>query len=433
MRSSRPVLWTISLACALTLSALPARAESDAQQSPSALAQWQDTLGLSGTVRASEFSKDASFSDETGYTVGSVWVTAKPKEFWGIKTYFDARVQAQDLTRNSKASWDLREGYAQKTLGNLDVRVGRQIIVWGRADKVNPTDSWSTREYTLLAPSDDDQRLGVTSMQATWNAGPYRLIALWQPEWRYPSLPIPPLPPGLSLRNVAPSDSLQQVGFKIDHSGEGLDWSVSYAHVLDRMPDLAILPTPVQGLPVGLIYRPVSVVGADAAIPMGQYGLRGEIAYTRTENQDAPNAITKRPNLFAVLGVERTFNGELNINLQYLYRRTFDFVPLSSYSNPTTRLLADQVDLLSNQLAPDMQGASLRINYKAFNETLEFEIAGVTWFHRGDSAIDPKVSYAFTDHLKAIVGGQLYHGPTESFFGRLGPTSNAYAEVQVGF
>ena len=80
-----------------------------------------------------------------------------------------------------------------------------------------------------------------------------------------------------------------------------------------------------------------------------------------------------------------------------------------------------------------MQGASLRINYKAWNETLESEVAAVAWFTKGDSAIRPKVTYAFSDHLKGIIGGELYHGPRQSFFGQLKPTSTAYAELQMGF
>ena len=64
---------------------------------------------------------------------------------------------------------------------------------------------------------------------------------------------------------------------------------------------------------------------------------------------------------------------------------------------------------------------------------MESEIAGVIWFKKGDSAIRPKVTYAFSDHIKGIVGGELYHGSPDSFFGRLSPTSTAYAEVQYGF
>jgi len=47
--------------------------------------------------------------------------------------------------------------------------------------------------------------------------------------------------------------------------------------------------------------------------------------------------------------------------------------------------------------------------------------------------IRPKVTYAFTDHFKGIVGGEIYYGPPQSFFGRLSRTSTAYAEFQIGF
>lgn len=433
MPCSRLALWKTSVACGVAFAVTQAYASgSDAPEADPSLLS--DLLGLSGSVRMDEFSKDKSFSDDSGYAVGSVWVTATPKEFWGIRTYFDARAQDQDLGRGgSTVSWELREGYAQTTFGRLDLRVGRQIIVWGRADKVNPTDSWSTRDFTLLAPNDDDQRLGVTTLQATWNAGAYRIISLWQPEWRQPVLPIPPQPPGVSLLNLTPRDPAQQWGIKLDHSGDGLDWSVSYARSLDRTPDLAVLSDGPQGLSLGLAYRLISVIGADAAVPAGQFGLRAEVAYTRTENPDGTDPLTQRRNAFAVLGCERTFDGVLNINAQYLYRRTFDFTSPSSIPSLGTRQLAEEVDLLSNQLASDMQGASLRINYKAWNETLETEVAVVAWFTKGDSAIRPKVTYAFSDRLKGIIGGELYHGPRQSFFGQLDPTSTAYAELQIGF
>ena len=437
MRSSRRAHWRTSVACAVALTVTQARAESrgdlDSDPLRSAPAQLQEVLGLSGSVRMADFSKDKSFSGKTGYAVASLWATATPQEFWGVRTYFDGRAQEQDLARSSHVSWDIREGYAQMTLGKFDLRAGRQVIVWGRADKVNPTDAWSTRDFALLAPNDDDQRLGVATLQATWNAGAYRAIALWQPEWRHPGLPLPPLPPGLSLRNVAPADPARQFGAKLDHSGDGMDWSVSYAHSIDRTPDLAVLVTQPSGLGLGLANRPVAVVGGDAAVPIGQFGLRGEVAYIRTQDRDGTDPLTKNRSLFVVLGMERTFAGELNINAQYLYRRTFDFIPPSSLSNPNTRLFAEQADLASNQLATDMHGASLRINYKAWNETLESEVAAAVWFKKGDSAISPKVTYAVTDHLKGIVGGELYHGPVESFFGRLSRTNAAYAEFQIGF
>ena len=444
MRCSRRALWTGSLACASVLVTMETPCEANvnvtdldagAPNEPVAggAPSFKEALGLSGSLRAADFSRNKSFSAGTGYAVGSIWATARPRELWGIRTYFDARMQEQDFLRLSGISWDLREAHAQMTFGDFDIRGGRQITVWGRADKVNPTDVWSTRDFTLLVSNDEDQRVGVSALQGAWNKGAYRVIGLWQPEWRYPVLPIPPLPARITVRNVAPTDSTRQFGFKLDHSGEDLDWSVSYSHSIDRTPDLKVLAAGAQGAPLGLVYRKLNVVGADGALPIGRYGLRGEVAYIRPQDQDGTDPLTKNRNVFAVLGCERTFDGVLNINVQYLYRRTFDFVVPSSISNPNTRLLAEQVDLLSNQLAPDMHGTSLRINYKTWNDTLESELAAVVWLTKRDLVLRPKVAYAFSDRFKGIIGAEIYHGPAASFFGRLSPTSTAYAEVQIGF
>ncbi len=395
--------------------------------------QLNDLIGLSGSIRSAYFTRDKSFSDNTGYAVGSVWMTATPKEFLGIKTYVDARAQNQNLSRNSNTSFDLREAYAQSTFGDIDIRLGRQITVWGRADKINPTDTWSTRDFRLLTSNDEDQRLGVTSVQSTWNMGTYHLIGLWQPEWRFPGLPTPPLPTGMSIQNISPTDSRRQFGLKLDHSGQGVDWSVSYAHAIDRTPDLAVLSSGPHEMQLGFRYQMVDVIGADAAVPVGNYGFRGELAYTRTKDRDGSDPLTKNSNLFAVLGCERTFGDALNVNVQYLFRRTFGFQDLSSISDPNIRSLAQQVDILSNQLAPNMQGASLRINYKAWNDTLEVELAALTWFNKGDLAMRPKLSYAFSDRFKVILGGEIYRGPLDTFFGRLSKVSSEYVEVQIGF
>jgi hypothetical protein len=44
-------------------------------------------------------------------------------------------------------------------------------------------------------------------------------------------------------------------------------------------------------------------------------------------------------------------------------------------------------------------------------ETLESEITAVVWLKKGDTVIRPKVTYAFTDRLEGIIGGELWSGP----------------------
>lgn len=449
MRSSRRARWSASviggLTTALLASSAPAAAADASptanvgaatveEAAPSAeRSVFKDDLGITGSLRAAGFSRDKSFRGDTGYGVGSLWLTASPREVAGLKLYLDARAQAQDYTRSSRVSAELREAYAQGSLGRFDLKAGRQIVVWGRADKINPTDVWSTRDFKLLAPNDDDQHLGVATIQAGWSADTYHLIAVWQPEWRFPVLPVPPPPPGVSMTNVAPERAARQFGGKLDHAGARVDWSIAYAHVVDRAPDLVLLPSTPPAVSVGFTYQLVDVIGADAAVPIGSFGLRGEVAYTRTQDTAGTDPLTKNSNVFAVVGVDRTFDGVLNVNAQYLYRHTLDFVSPASLPDPNTRFLAEQVALISNQLAPHMHGASVRVDDKAWNETLESEIAAVIWFEKRDVALRPKVTYAFTDRLKGLVGGEIYLGPSDSFFGRLRRTSAGYGELQLGF
>jgi hypothetical protein len=389
----------------------------------------RDVLGLSGTLRGAYFSREFDFSPPANATPASGWVTAQPQKVWGVGSYFDARVQDQDVGRKIRASWELREGYLERAFDDLDLKAGRQIIVWGRADKVNPTDVWSVRDLKLLTTDDEDQRLGAAAIQASWQIARINLIGVWQPEWRTPNFPVPPLPAGLRSKTIDPHNATAQFGLKLDHSGEGADWSVSYARTIDKVPDLAI---EAPGL-LAFTYRPMEMFGADAAVPVGRYGLRGEIAYNRTLDRDVPGAAVKHDNLFLVAGVERTIGGELNFNLQYLYRHNFGFQDSSHIADPVLQLLDRQEDVISDQLARDMQGVSVRVVDKFFNETLEGEIAGVAWFGKAGSALRPKLSYAVSDHLKLIVGGQLYFGPKDGFFGQFRDASTAFTELRWGF
>jgi hypothetical protein len=172
--------------------------------------------------------------------------------------------------------------------------------------------------------------------------------------------------------------------------------------------------------------------GADVAVPFGEYGLRGEVAYSRSRNRNIPDAAIKHDNLFLVAGVERTFGGELNVNAQYLYRHNFGDLDGNRIADAALELLDRQEAVISNQPASDMHGVSVRIADKFFNETLEGEIGAVAWFGQSGGALRPKLSYAVNDRLQLVLGGQIYVGPKGGFFGQFRDASAAFAELRWG-
>lgn len=414
-----------SLAFAFSLVALMGQAS--AQEESKSL---KETLGLTGSVRVSGFEHDKSGLDQDGYLIGGLWLNMKPQEIFGISSVFDYRIQGEDFTRNSDTDGELREAYLEKSLGNFDLKAGRFITVWGRADKVNPTDVFSTRNYNLLVTDDEDQRLGIFTTQVAYNIENYRVIALWQPEWREPTYPLGQLPAGTTIGYGTPEKKSEQFGVKLDHSG-GVDWSVSYAHVVDRGPDIQVLSATPTAQALEFEFNPIDVYGFDAATAIGNYGLRGEVAYTKTKDSDGSNPSIKNSNIFGVLGIERTFDGVFNINVQYLHRYVLDFKDIDSFASPLDRAIAQTVAVYNNQLKESLSGASLRLNYKAFNETLDTELAVVNWFYDDSyGLVRPKVTYAFSDAFRGTIGYEWYYGPDASLFGRLKDMSSGFAELR---
>jgi hypothetical protein len=164
---------------------------------------------------------------------------------------------------------------------------------------------------------------------------------------------------------------------------------------------------------------------------VGSYGLRGEAAYVRTQDDDGRDFFTKNPYLYAVVGSDRTFGGNFNTNLQYVYRHAFDWRGLNQTADAGQRSVAEQVNILSFQQTEDFHGASFRMSHKSFNETLETELTLFGWIDNG--LVRPKVTYAFSDHWRGILGGEIFAGEKNSFFGRLKETSSAFAEVRFLF
>ncbi len=392
----------------------------------------KDALGISGSLRAGYWSQDKNFTNNTGYSVNSAWLTLRPKEVEGFKFYLEGYVQGQDLARKEDAYSELREFYVEKSIGSFDFKVGRQITVWGRADRVNPTDNLSVSNLKLLMTDTEDQRLGVAAVQAVYNFGQYRLIGIYIPEWRSPTYPIQSSV-GASVSEISKSSFQNQFGVKLDKSSEAVDWSFSYFHGFSKAPDLSLVSAGFSGLNVGLNYNRIRVIGSDFALNLGNYGFRGEAAYTRTENSDGTNPGIQKPNLYAVIGGDRTFFEDFNVNAQIMYRHVFGFQDPAQISDRNIRTVASIESIVTNQQFRDQAGMTLRPSYRMFNETLEMEVAFVRWFGKGDSLIRPKVTYAFTDKFKGIVGGEIYSGPPDSTFGLLKHASSAFVELRYNF
>lgn len=387
-------------------------------------------LKLDGSVRAGYFSSSRNLDGKNDLGTGSVWLKATPSIGENISLVAQGWVRNDDAFRANGGSTKLREGYLQFSTKNVDYRVGKQIIVWGRADSLNPTDNLTPRNFTLLTPETDDQRIGSLAAKITYYSDKSSLTGIWFPDVDPNIFPVAARQ-GIFLTQHTPHTN--RIALKFDRSGGGVDWSVSYYDGLDLNPDIAIGATTPSGTNIIFDYNRVRVLGADAATVAGRYGLRAEAAYTWTENAGANDFSIKKPFLYMVMGGDRTFFDYLNVNVQYYLRRVTNYSDPKEIPNPLLRAVVVPAAALLNQFSRTQHGVSARVSNKWLNETLEGEIAAVTSFGPSNYFIRPKLVYAFNDSVKGSLGADIYRGKSNTFFGRLQDNSLLFSEIKYSF
>ena len=376
-------------------------------------------LELNGSVRAGYFSSSRKLDGKNDLGTGSVWLKATPNIGEGISMVAQGWVRNDDSFRATENSTKLQEGYLQFSAGNVDYRVGKQIIVWGRADRLNPTDNLTRRNFTLLTPEEDDQRIGALAAKITYYSHENSLTGIWLPDMNPNIFPVTATPGVFFTRHIPHTN---RIALKFDRSGGDVDWSISYYSGLDLNPDIAIGATTTSGTNLIFDYNRIRVLGMDAATVIGRYGLRAEAAYTWTENAGANDFLVKKPFLYMVMGGDRTFLDYLNFNIQYYLRRVTNYSDPQAIVNPLLRSVVIPTAALWNQFSRSQHGISVRVSNKWFHETLEGEIAAIGSFGQSNYFIRPKLVYAFSDHVKGSLGLDIYRGESNTFLVDCGRT-----------
>ncbi|CAH1906039.1 conserved hypothetical protein [Candidatus Nitrotoga sp. HW29] len=385
---------------------------------------------LSGSIRAGYFSSSRKLDGKNDLGTSSIWLKATQNIGENVSVVAQGWIRNDETFRADADSKKLQEGYIKFSTENVDYRIGRQIIVWGRADRLNPTDNLTPRNFTLLTAEEDDQRLGSLAAKITYHSHENSLTAIWLPGMDPHIFPVATTP-GIFFTQHIPHTN--RIALKFDHSGGNVDWSASYYSGLDLTPDIAIGATTLSGTNIIFDHNRIHVLGMDAATVIGRYGLRAEAAYTWTANTGENDFLVKKPFLYMVMGGDRTFLDYLNINIQYYLRHVTNYSDPQAITDPLLRPVAIQTGALWNQFSRSQHGVSIRISNKWFNETLEGEIAAVGSFGQSNYFIRPKLVYAFSDNVKGSLGLDIYRGDNNTFFGRLRDNSLLFAEMKYGF
>lgn len=139
---------------------------------------------------------------------------------------------------NKKGIWDFQEAYIDYYSSFLDVRLGRQVIAWGKADEINPTDILNPQNLSNLSEEKGIRKIGLLALKTEWKFSDFILEGIWKPE--FDNMKFPPLDsrwafftiPGLEElpEPEYPSHRLQDTewAFKLSRTVSQFDFSISY-------------------------------------------------------------------------------------------------------------------------------------------------------------------------------------------------------------
>ena len=449
-----------------------AAAAPSASVAPAATATGPFTL--TGYMRGDMFAGKVSGQDaaelKAGY--GELDLTLRTaKETYG-DGFAEARIryglQADGLQTTAV---DLREAYVNAYLGPLDLRIGQQIIVWGRADALNPTNNLTPLDFRIHSPLEDDIRVGNAGARAFLRFAPFRLEGVWMPLYLPTELPVVQLPQYVSYgAPVFPSFNLKDgtEAVRLHLELPAIEMSVSYLHGFAPLPGLSPTGitltaaddgTPNPTMPPSILVSRTAyeqqVLGFDFSTSLGEVAtLRGEAAYRRPYNWAVPaDHHIAYPDVQYTVGADHTF-GSLSIIVQYMGRYVFDWqkqsgpmmvldpsvLPTESMSNLkfvsdfVNATLAKQNQILFSQTAQLQHLATLRFEYLALHETLSISSLCLYNFTTREWLITPRIGYRLSDAITMYGGAQVFHGPADTLFGIIDAQLSAgYVELRYTF
>ena len=380
-----------------------------------------------GQCDAGYWSSTRNLDDKKNFTSATCTVNWKPKITPDVGLGFSARAGWHDSLNAGTSSLRLRETYLDFDSGVLSMRLGKQIVAWGRADRINPTDSFSTRDFTQLTADDEDQRSGVVAAKLRYAVTPALSLTGVVARFSASTTPNGSLPANL----IKPNEPARaDWAFKIDRNGDGLDWALSYFDGLERLPRYRLNFT--QGATPVFVgeYERSQKLGLDFATSQGPWTFRGEASHARLRCQLCSEQ-TRWVNR-AVIGFDRDFAETANINLQIFANRRSGYVepPITPGS---AAVLGRGLDRLNAEYSNEDRGMTVRLANRLLNEKLKLEISVIKEFKNGGALIRPRLLYAWTDSVKLSAGVDHYTGPSQSYFGSLKKNHLSFFTVSVLF
>ena len=322
---------------------------------------------------------------------------------------------------------DLKEAYLDLYFDRADVRIGKQQIIWGKAEGVFITDVVSPKDLSeFLLPDFDEIRLGVNAVKTDLYFGPttFELVLVpvftpaVQPEsgsiWRItPSYPVVPII--ADTEEVGMKVENGEVFAKVSYLGSLLDFEIMGGYMWDDEP----APHVTQLVPLTITpeHHRLILGGGSVSTTLAGVVTRAEGAYYhgkhfRTDDPATDEGVLQRNYIHSLVGSDFSLAG-IDFSAQYVQQIILDY---------DDSLLADQLEHM----------ITLRMSKTFLRDTLRLELFSYMGLNEPDALLRPKLVYDLTDGLELLLGANIFLGD-EGLFGQYDDNDMLYAKVKYSF
>ena len=340
-----------------------------------------------------------------------------------------------DVRRDQRFDGLFHETYLDMGFNDLNLRLGRQNIVWGEviglffADVVTAKD---LREF--LVPEFDYIRIPQWAARAEYFKGDFKLEGMWIPYMTYDRIGKPgaefypfviPPPPGFRL-NVRSERTPHRVedssfGLRGSYLLNGWDLSAFYYGSMDSNPTFfrstVLAPTPTVRIRPD--HERIHQAGFTMSKDTGAFVLKSEAIYTwdryfEVTNASDANGVVRQNFIDYILSAEIPLPSDSRVNLQFFQR---------VFTNHDKDIIPRKVET----------GASFFASAKLLDDKVEPELLMIHSLNRLDYMTRLKVNWYFAKNWRFVAGTAIFGGKQLGFFGRFDNRDRVFTELRYSF
>lgn len=347
----------------------------------------------------------------------------------------------------NKTDLNLRELYIDFHLGkDFTTRIGKQQIIWGKADGVFITDIISPKNLSeFLLPDFEEIRMGITSVKMDYYIGKSTFELVLMPQFQptifadsnsiwAPHLPEIQMniPPGFQLNknlensrsNVENSLKNSEIAGKFSYLSGVIDFEIMGGYLWDREPSLHSIKTfDFNNKVLNVTLRPEYhrlTIGGGSFSTSSIFGLvvRGEGAYYHgrefmSSDPNVVEGVIEKDYLHFLLGIDYNILG-VDISTQFIQERILDYIGT---------IIQDEVKTTM----------TLLLNQDFLNETLFLSCLTYYGLDESDALIRPTVTYKYSDGLDVMLGANFFIGDGVGMFGQYYKNDMVYVKAKYSF